>query len=194
MRRFPVNFWNSLLTTWIKETKPIKTKQATDYLRQIIQKQLPELVLLRAGVGCDDLKGPSEPISLENNTWSSVLLLRHYRRTCVQVTGLPHARDLAGLDKQFFEICWLLSLSECVTLAEIQHWYISPNSGQLVKNKTVVGLTYANSSAYAFVAHQAQGSSLLLYVRGWLWGKICFQLVWDQNQQKISKCGEKNQP
>lgn len=31
-----VNFWNSLLTKWIAETKPMKTKQATDYLKWII--------------------------------------------------------------------------------------------------------------------------------------------------------------
>lgn len=30
-----------------------------------------------------------------------------------------------------------LSLSECVTLAEVWHWNISPNSGQLVQNRAV---------------------------------------------------------
>lgn len=129
-------------------------------------------------------EGSFQACFLWYNTWSHMFPFWCYNRACAHVTGLSGAGYHAGLDEQLVEFCWFLSLCQSVS-----HWQkcdtetSHPTVGNLSKiGLFIVGLTCANSSAYVFMAHHCVGSSLLLDVQGWLWWKICFQLVLEQNQ------------
>lgn len=152
MRMFPpfraVNVWNSLLTQWMGETKPMKTKQTTDYLRWI--------------------KTLTWVNTCENQSWiwwpkgyfQACFFGKQYLNLCSlsgateepvfmsQDCPVLSTRYHAGFDEWLVEVSWFVSLTlwqEC-----------NPETsctmvGNLAKIRMfIVVLTYANSLACVF--------------------------------------------
>lgn len=141
MRKFPslraVNFWNSLLTEWIGETQPMKTK-ASHRLFEV------NCVKTTTGIGACESQGW---IWRPERSFQACFPWKQYLRP--RVPSLMLEKSLCSYHRIAW--CWvprglrwaigwklLVPVCQCVTLAEMQHWNISPNSGQLVKKKRAV--------------------------------------------------------